>query len=58
VPGSVELDEVVGPERLVAVFSDSPVRADQVKAALDADPTSPKLPGAKVVSWEFVKQRR
>lgn len=56
-PGSVELDEVTGNERLVAVFSDAPVAADAVKAALEASPTDPKIEKAKVVSWEFVKSK-
>ena len=56
-PGSVELDEVTGNERLVAVFSDAPVAADAVKAALEASPTDPKIDKAKVVSWEFVKSK-
>jgi hypothetical protein len=54
-PGSIELDEVVGKERLIAVFSDEPVKADAVKAALEASPNDPKVEKAKVVSWEFVK---
>ena len=57
IPGSVELDEVTGSERLVAVFSDAPVAADEVKAALDLSPTDPKIEKAKVVSWEFVKAK-
>lgn len=55
VPGSVELDEVEGPERLVAVYSETPVSALDVKAALEANPDAPKIAGAKVVTWEFVK---
>lgn len=54
-PGSVELDETTGPERLVAVFSDAPVKAADVEAALKADPAAPKLPNARVLSWEFQK---
>ncbi len=56
-PGSVELDEVTGSERLIAVFSDSPVPADAVKSALESSPQDPKIEKAKVVSWEFVKAR-
>jgi hypothetical protein len=56
-PGSVELDDVVGNERLVAVFSDAPVSAEADKAAIDSSPTNPKIEKAKVVSWEFVKSR-
>jgi hypothetical protein len=54
-PGSVELDETLGTEHLVAVFSDAPIKAADVKAALEAAPTAPKLPNASVVSWEFQK---
>jgi hypothetical protein len=56
-PGSIELDEVVGLERLVAVFSDAPVQADAVKAAMEANPQSPKVADARVVSWEFSKSK-
>jgi hypothetical protein len=56
-PRSVELDETVGNERLVAVFSDTPISAAQVKAALEATPNDPKIDGAKVVTWEFVKAK-
>lgn len=54
-PKSIELDEVTGTERIVAVFSESPVEANAVKAALEADPKDPKVDRAKVISWEFVK---
>lgn len=56
-PNSIELDDVIGAERLVAVFSDAPVSAETVKAALESSPTDPKIEKAKVVSWEFVKSR-
>ena len=56
-PTTIELDEVTGNERLVAVFSDAPVAADAVKAAIEASPTDPKIEKAKVVSWEFVKSK-
>jgi hypothetical protein len=56
-PGSIELDEVAGRERLVALFSNQPLRADQVAAALKAGLEEPRLPpGARQVSWEFVKE--
>lgn len=55
VPGAVELDETLGPERVVAVFSEEPVMAEQVEAALRADEKNPKLPGVRFVSFEFVK---
>ncbi len=56
-PDSVEREEVTGPERLVAVFSEAPVTAVTVKAALEANPTDPKVEKAKVVSWEFLKSK-
>jgi hypothetical protein len=56
-PRSIELDEVTGPERIVAVFSESPVDAAAVKAAIEASPADPKVDKAKVVSWEFVKAK-
>lgn len=54
-PDAVELDETPGAERLVAVFSDAPVRAAEVEAALRANPSAPQLGGARVISWEFKK---
>ncbi len=54
-PTKVELDETLGAERVVAVLSDEPVTAEQVEAALKADPNNPKLPGVRFVSTEFVK---
>jgi hypothetical protein len=56
-PKSIELDETTGNERIVAVFSQEPVEANAVKAAIDANPADPKVDKAKVVSWEFVKAR-
>lgn len=56
-PKSIELDETVGNERIVAVFSQEPVEASAVKAAIDANPADPKVDKAKVVSWEFVKAK-
>ena len=53
---TVELDETPGAEHLVAVFSEEPVTAQAVEAALQANPTAPQLPGARVLSWEFVKE--
>ncbi len=55
VPGAVELDDTLGPERVVAVFSADPVTAEQVEEALRADEKNPKLPGVRFVSFEFVK---
>ena len=54
-PGAVELDQVSGTERLVAVFSNEPVGAKVVQRALDANPTGPELDDAKVIGLEFVK---
>jgi hypothetical protein len=56
-PKSIELDETTGNERIVAVFSQEPVEASAVKAAIDANPGDPKVDKAKVVSWEFVKAK-
>ncbi len=52
-PGAVLLDEVAGREQLVAVFSDEPVKAQDVEAAVKTGPV--KLKNARVVSLEFVK---
>ena len=54
-PTKVELDATLGSERVVAVLSDEPVTAEQVEAALKADPKNPKLPGVRFVTTEFVK---
>jgi hypothetical protein len=54
-PGAVELDGTLGSERVVAVFSEEPLTAEQVSAALKADPKNPKLPGVRFVSREFRK---
>lgn len=54
-PGAVELDATLGTERVVAAFSDEPLNASQVKEALEANPSSPKLPGVRFVTLEFVK---
>ncbi len=53
---TVELDEVSGPEKLVAVFSDAPVKAAQVESALLANPGAPAIERAQVVSLDFVKE--
>ncbi len=52
-PGAVQLDDVAGPERLVAVFSDEPVKAEDVEAAVKTAPV--QLKNARVVSLEFSK---
>jgi hypothetical protein len=54
-PGAVELDATLGTEHVVAAFSDEPVTAQQVEAALTANPRQPRLPGVKFVGVEFVK---
>lgn len=54
-PGAVELDGTLGGERLVAVFSEEPIKASEVEAALKADPQHPKLPGVSFVIREFRK---
>ena len=54
-PGSVELDGTLGEERVVAAFSDEPITAAQLEAAVKADPKAPRLPGVRFVSTGFVK---
>ncbi|PZR18486.1 MAG: hypothetical protein DI536_00980 [Archangium gephyra] len=54
-PGAVELDDTLGTERVVAVFSDEPLTAAQVEAALKSDAKNPSLKGARFVAREFRK---
>jgi hypothetical protein len=54
-PGAVELDGTLGSERVVAVFSEEPLKAEDVEAALKANPQHPKLPGVSFVIREFRK---
>ncbi|MFZ5445064.1 MAG: hypothetical protein ACOZQL_34055 [Myxococcota bacterium] len=54
-PTAVELDGTLGSERLVAVFSEEPIKASEVEAALKANPQHPKLPGVSFVIREFRK---
>jgi hypothetical protein len=54
-PGAVELDNTLGAERVVAVFSEEPLTAQQVEAALKADAKNPRLPGVRFVLREFRK---
>lgn len=54
-PGAVELDDTMGTERVVAAFSDSPISAADLEAAFRADPAAPRLPNARVVTWDFEK---
>ena len=56
-PGSVELDEVVGKEWLVAVFSDAPVKAEAVKSLMEAGAREKGIEGARVVDLRFDKVR-
>ncbi len=55
VPGAVELDATLGAEHLVAVFSEEPLKAEEVEAALKANAQHPKLPGVSFVLREFRK---
>lgn len=52
---TVELDDTMGTEKLLVVLSDTPVKAEVLKAAVAANPAAPKLEGAKVLTQEFVK---
>ncbi len=54
-PGAVELDDTLGEERLVAIFSEKPVQASDVDAALRASPSDPKVSGARAVLLTFTK---
>jgi hypothetical protein len=54
-PGSVELDDTLGAEVLVVAFSEDPVTVDAVRAAMEANPRAPKLPGVRFVVREFTK---
>jgi hypothetical protein len=54
-PGAVELDEVAGTEKLVAVFSNEPVDAKSLERAVDSNPAQPQLGDARVISLDFVK---
>jgi hypothetical protein len=52
-PGSIELDEVTGKEKLFAIFSAEPLKADDVKAMVEKAGPEPK--DTKVISLEYVK---
>lgn len=54
-PGSVELDDTLGAEVLVAAFSEDPITVEAVRAAMEANPRAPKLPGVHFVVREFTK---
>lgn len=56
-PGSIELDAVSGRERIFAVFSDVPLRAGDVRTALESGADLGKLPGVRGVAMrEFIKE--
>jgi len=52
---TIELDDALGTETLVAVFSDQPVQAEAVRAAVSANRANPQVDGATVVTRVFVK---
>jgi hypothetical protein len=56
-PGSIELDDAVGPERLYALFSDSPLSAETIRTELARRGEQLEgLPGVRdAVTLEFVK---
>jgi hypothetical protein len=55
-PDAVELDETLGAESVIAVFSDQPVKASAVEAAVKAQGAQAiTVPGATVVPWDFIK---
>lgn len=56
-PGSIELDDAPGPERLFAYFSDAPLPADEVTRALAAEPGAP-VAGVVPLEASFGKERR
>jgi hypothetical protein len=55
VPNAVELDDTLGSETVVAVFSDAPVKASDLEAALKAGQRT--LPNATLVFVELAKAR-
>jgi hypothetical protein len=55
-PGSIELDEVKGRERLVVVFAKRPVAADEVRAAVAARPEQPAIEETHITVLEFDKE--
>ncbi len=55
-PDAVTLDSALGPETLYAVLSDAPVERHAVEAAVRANPRSPALAGARVLSFGFLKE--
>jgi hypothetical protein len=55
VPNAVELDETLGSETIVAVFSDAPIKAADLEAALKSGQRT--LPNATLVFSEITKAR-
>ena len=53
-PGSVELDAALGPERILAVFSDAPVKAEDVRVLLQPEAPAPSE-GLRLVELRFDK---
>jgi hypothetical protein len=54
-PSAAELEGEPGPLHVVAVLSEVPVSAEQLRAALHAHPAAPVLPQATFVAWDFIK---
>lgn len=54
-PGSIELDETLGAERVFAFFSPKPLSASEVQKALERWPVQPRL-DAKIATLEFQKE--
>jgi len=58
-PEAAELDESLGPERLIAVVCSRPMPASEIGAALVADPAAQRLPdGCASESLAIVKAPR
>jgi hypothetical protein len=54
-PSAEAFDGEPGPLQLVAVFSEVPVSAEALRAALHTHPAGPSLPQATVVGWDLVQ---
>lgn len=58
-PGTIELDAVGGKEHLFAVFSDTPIRTEEVREALERNRDLSGVIGVRAVATkEFVKEAR
>jgi hypothetical protein len=55
-PGSIELDDAPGPERLFAYFSEQPLPAAEVARALAAAPGA-VVSGVKPLELSFAKEQ-